>query len=51
MEKNARAKKLLHFGLALDEYARISECELAKDIWDSLQVAHEGTHQVKLVTN
>ena len=33
MEKNAKAKKLLYFGLGLDEYTRTSECELAKDIW------------------
>jgi hypothetical protein len=47
MEKNAKAKKLLYFGLGPDEYTRISECESAKDIWDALQVAHEGTNQVK----
>ena len=47
MEKNEKAKKLLYFGLGLDEYTRISECESAKDIWDALQVAHEGTNQVK----
>ena len=44
MEKNAKAKELLYFGLGLDEYTRISECESAKDIWDALQVAHEGTN-------
>ena len=32
MKKNAKAKKILHFGLAPDEYTRISECESAKDI-------------------
>ena len=47
LEKNAKAKKLLYFGIGPDEYARISECEPAKDIWDALQVAHEGTNQVK----
>ena len=47
MEKNAKAKKLLYFGLGPDEYTRISECESAKDIWDALQVAHEGTNQGK----
>jgi len=31
-EKNAKAKKLLYFGLGSDEYTRISECETAKDI-------------------
>jgi len=47
MEKNAKAKKLLHFDLGLDEYTRILECESAKDIWEAVQVAHEGTNQVK----
>jgi len=41
MEKNAKAKKLLYFGLGPNEYTRISECESAKEI---LQVAHEGTN-------
>jgi len=47
MEKNAKAKKLLYFGLGPDEYTGISKCESAKDIWDALQVAHEGMNQVK----
>jgi len=45
MEKNAKVKKLLYFGLGPDEYTRICECKSAKDIWDALQVAHEGTNQ------
>ena len=32
MEKNAKAKKLLYFGLGPDEYTRISECEYVKKI-------------------
>ena len=47
MEKNAKAKKLLYFGLGPDEYTRISEWETVKDIWNALQIAHEGTNQVK----
>jgi len=47
MEKNAKAKKLLYFGLGPDEYTCISEYESAKDMWDALQVAHGGTNQVK----
>ena len=46
-EKNAKAKKLLYFGLAPNEYTRISECESAKEVWNALQIAHEGTNQVK----
>jgi len=47
MEKNAKAKKILYFGLGPDEYTKISECESAKDICDALQVALEGINQVK----
>jgi len=47
MGENAKAKKLLYFGLGPDEYTTISECECTKDIWDAPQVAHEGTNQVK----
>ena len=47
MEKNAKTKKLLYFGLGPDEYTRIFDCESGKKIWDALQVAPEGTSQVK----
>ncbi|XP_070030397.1 uncharacterized protein [Nicotiana sylvestris] len=46
-EKNAKAKKWLVWGLGPDEYNRIQSCTTAKEIWDTLQVAHEGTPQVK----
>jgi len=31
MEKNAKAKRLLYFGLCPDEYTCISKCESCKD--------------------
>ena len=40
MEKNAKTKKLLYFGLGPLEYTRISECESAKDIWDALALSY-----------
>ncbi|XP_070008599.1 uncharacterized protein [Nicotiana sylvestris] len=46
MEKNAKAKKILICGLGPDEYNRIYVCSSAKQIWDALQTAHEGTNQV-----
>ncbi|XP_070026146.1 uncharacterized protein [Nicotiana sylvestris] len=46
-EKNAKAKKWLVCGLGPDEYNRTQSCTIAKEIWDTLQVAHEGTPQVK----
>ncbi|XP_070040322.1 uncharacterized protein [Nicotiana tomentosiformis] len=46
-EKNAKVKKLLVCGLGPDEYSRIQGCTTTKEIWDTLQVAHEGTPKVK----
>ncbi|XP_070050932.1 uncharacterized protein [Nicotiana tomentosiformis] len=46
-EKNAKAKKWLVCGLGPDEYSRIQSCTTTKEIWHTLQVAHEGTPQVK----
>ncbi|XP_070010077.1 uncharacterized protein [Nicotiana sylvestris] len=48
-EKNAKAKKWLVCGLGPDEYRRIQSYTTAKEIWDTFQVAHEGTPQVKRV--
>ncbi|XP_070023047.1 uncharacterized protein [Nicotiana sylvestris] len=44
-EKNAKAKKCLVCGPGPDEYKRIQSCTTAKEIWDTLQVAHDGTPQ------
>ncbi|XP_070054604.1 uncharacterized protein [Nicotiana tomentosiformis] len=47
IEKNFRAKKIPVCGIGPDEYNRISACQSAKEIWEALQTAHEGTTQVK----
>ncbi|XP_075084874.1 uncharacterized protein LOC142168113 [Nicotiana tabacum] len=47
IEKNFRAKKILICGIGYDEYNRILECQPAKEIWEALQTAHEGTTHVK----
>ncbi|XP_070019626.1 uncharacterized protein [Nicotiana sylvestris] len=44
-EKNVKAKKWLVCGLGPDEYNMIQSYTTAKEIWDTLQVAHEGTPQ------
>ncbi|XP_070026701.1 intracellular protein transport protein USO1-like [Nicotiana sylvestris] len=48
-EKNVKAKKWLVCGLGPDEYSRIQSYNSAKEIWDTLQVAHKGTPQVKRI--
>ncbi|XP_070032121.1 uncharacterized protein [Nicotiana tomentosiformis] len=47
IEKNFRAKKILICGIGYDEYNRILACQPAKEIWEALQTAHEGTTHVK----
>ncbi|XP_075074422.1 uncharacterized protein LOC142162022 [Nicotiana tabacum] len=47
IEKNLRAKKILVCGIGPDKYNNISTCQSAKEIWEALQIAHEGTTQVK----
>lgn len=46
IEKNYKAKKILVCGINSDEYNIIFVCETTKEIWDYLQIAHEGTTQV-----
>jgi len=31
----------------MDEYFKVSNCKNAKEMWDTLQVTHEGTTDVK----
>ncbi|XP_021753763.1 coiled-coil domain-containing protein 186-like [Chenopodium quinoa] len=40
-------KKLLVWGLGPDEHTRVMGCKTAKEIWDLLEITHEGTHEVK----
>ncbi|XP_075109047.1 uncharacterized protein LOC142180850 [Nicotiana tabacum] len=47
VEKNYRAKKILVYSIGPDEYNRVSACDSAKEIWEVLQIAHEGTTPVK----
>ena len=37
----------LFCALGVSEYNRVSLCENAKEVWDKLQVTHEGTNRVK----
>ncbi|XP_021837457.2 uncharacterized protein [Spinacia oleracea] len=47
LELNAMAIKILHCGLGPNEHNRVMGCKNAKQIWDLLQVTHEGTNEVK----
>ena len=38
---------ILYYTLDPNEYNKISPCKSAKEIWDKLEVAREGTNEVK----
>ncbi|XP_068504122.1 uncharacterized protein [Phaseolus vulgaris] len=41
------AKNIIAFTLNFDEFFRVSPCASAKEMWDTLEVTHEGTNDVK----
>nr|XP_010312990.1 uncharacterized protein LOC104644608 [Solanum lycopersicum] len=47
IEKGYKAKNLLVCGIGPDDFNCVSATEAAKEIWDCLKTAHEGTEQVK----
>ncbi|XP_016690667.1 uncharacterized protein [Gossypium hirsutum] len=47
IQLNAKAMHTFFCALGLNEYSRVSLCSNAKEIWDKLEVTHEGTIQVK----
>ncbi|XP_074306142.1 uncharacterized protein LOC141641376 [Silene latifolia] len=47
VEKNSKAMSILQYGIGEQEVNRISGCTSAKEIWDTLNLAYEGTSQVK----
>jgi hypothetical protein len=42
-----KAINILQSALSMDEFFRISQCQTAKEIWDTLVETHEGTVEVK----
>ena len=44
---NLKAKNIITFALKMNDYFRLSNCKNAKEMWDTLQVTHEGTTDVK----
>ena len=47
VQYNLKAKNIITSALGMDEYFRVSDCKTAKEMWDTLQVTHEGTTDVK----
>jgi len=41
------AKNIITFALSCDEFFRVSQCNYVKEMWDIIEVRHEGTNDVK----
>ena len=47
VQYNLNAKNIITSALGMDQYFRVSNCKSAKDMWNNLQVTHDGTTNVK----
>ncbi|GJR12674.1 retrovirus-related pol polyprotein from transposon TNT 1-94 [Tanacetum coccineum] len=47
LAKNNEAKMVIYNALPRKEYERIFMCKIAKEIWDTLLITHQGNSQVK----
>ncbi|KAK8508418.1 hypothetical protein V6N12_020199 [Hibiscus sabdariffa] len=47
MELNCKALHIIFCALGPNVYAKVSSCESAKEVWDKLELIHEGTNDVK----
>ncbi|KAL4271666.1 hypothetical protein GQ457_13G015230 [Hibiscus cannabinus] len=47
LSTNSKAMHLIFCALGPNEYERVSSCSNAKEIWDKLEVTHEGINEVK----
>ena len=45
---NAKVKNSLYCALSQEEFNRVVNCNMAKEVWDTLKTTHEGTDQVKI---
>ena len=43
VEMNAKAIYLMHCTFSFEQYQKVSRCKSTKEIWDKLQLTHEGT--------
>ncbi|VFQ85672.1 unnamed protein product [Cuscuta campestris] len=47
MELNAKAINIIYCGVNVDDYRKISRCEIVKQMWEKLELTFEGTAQVR----
>jgi len=47
VQYNLKARNILIFSLGVNVYHYVSHCKTSKDMWDALEILHEGTDDVK----
>ena len=47
IQYDLKDKNIITSALGIDKYFRVSNCTNAKEMWDTLQLTHEGTTDVK----
>ncbi|XP_070030226.1 uncharacterized protein LOC142161990 [Nicotiana tabacum] len=47
VQVNNKARNLLHNAISGEGYEKISSCDIAKEMWDKLEVTYEGTSKIK----
>ena len=47
VQYDLKAKNIITLALGIDEFFRISNCKSAQEMWQTLEVTHEGTNEVK----
>ncbi|WVZ25981.1 hypothetical protein V8G54_004525 [Vigna mungo] len=47
VQYDIKARNIIVSALTVDKFLRISQCKSAKEMWDVLEVTHEGTDEVK----
>ena len=46
-EYEFKAMNIIHLSLNCDEFFRVLACTMTKEMWDLIQVTHEGTSEVR----
>jgi len=47
VQDDRKAENILTFGLSSDEFFHTARCKSANEIWEMLEVTHEGTVDVR----
>lgn len=47
VQYDLKAKNILTLAPGMDEFFRVSNRKLVKEMWDTLEITHEGTEEVK----